>query len=55
MAEVGVILKLPKDIHARLKGVCAKQDRSMQKVILSLIEGWVENGAQAPSAIWVSS
>ena len=48
MAEVGVVLKVPQATHARLKEACAKHDRSMQKVLLSLIEGWVANGAPDP-------
>ncbi len=48
MAEVGVVLKVPQSTHARFKEACAKHDRSMQKVLLSLIEGWVASGAQDP-------
>ena len=50
MAEVGVVLKLPQATHARFKEACAKHDRSMQKVLLGLIEGWVANGAPDPSS-----
>lgn len=50
MAEVGVVLKVPQATHARFKEACAKHDRSMQKVLLSLIEGWVANDAPAPSS-----
>ena len=50
VAEVGVVLKLPQPTHTRLKEACAKHDRSMQKVLLSLIEGWVANGAPDPSS-----
>ena len=49
MAEVGVVLKVPQVTHARFKEACAKHDRSMQKVLLGLIEGWVANGAPDPS------
>ena len=48
MAEVGVVLKVPQDTHAKLKAACNKHDRSMQKVLLALIEGWVANGAPDP-------
>lgn len=50
MAEVGVVLKVPQPTHTRFKEACAKHDRSMQKVLLSLIEGWVANGAPDPGA-----
>lgn len=50
MAEVGVVLKVPQPTHTRFKDACAKHDRSMQKVLLSLIEGWVANGAPDPGA-----
>jgi hypothetical protein len=50
MAEVGVVLKVPQSTHTRFKEACAKHDRSMQKVLLSLIEGWVANGAPDPSS-----
>jgi hypothetical protein len=50
VAEVGVVLKVPQPTHTRFKEACAKHDRSMQKVLLSLIEGWVANGAPDPSA-----
>lgn len=48
MAEVGVVLKVPQQTHARFKEACAKHDRSMQKILLSLIEGWVADGAPDP-------
>jgi hypothetical protein len=48
VAEVGVVLKVPQPTHTRFKEACAKHDRSMQKVLLSLIEGWVANGAPDP-------
>ena len=50
MAEVGVVLKVPQPTHTRFKEACAKHDRSMQKVLLSLLEGWVANGAPDPSS-----
>jgi len=49
MADVGVVLRVPEVTHAKLKAACAKHDRSMQKVLVSLIEGWVANGAPEPS------
>lgn len=48
MAEVGVVLKVPQGTHTKLKAACNKHDRSMQKVLLALIEGWVANGAPDP-------
>jgi hypothetical protein len=44
------VLKVPQPTHTRFKEACAKHDRSMQKVLLSLIEGWVANGAPDPSS-----
>ena len=49
MADVGVVLRVPEVTHAKLKAGCAKHDRSMQKVLVALIEGWVANGAPDPS------
>lgn len=49
MGDVGVVLKVPHATHARFKEACAKHDRSMQKVLLGLIEGWVAHGAPDPS------
>lgn len=48
MADVGVVLKVPQDLHAQLRQACAKHDRSMQKVLLSLIDGWLASGAPDP-------
>jgi hypothetical protein len=48
MPDVGVVLKVPEDIHGKLKRECSKHDRSMQKVVLCLIEGWMANGAPDP-------
>jgi hypothetical protein len=47
--DIGVVLRVPQEIHARFKAGCAKHDRSMQKVLVTLIEGWVANGAPEPS------
>ena len=49
MSEIGVVLRVPQGTHAKLKAGCAKNDRSMQKVLVALIEGWVANGAPDPS------
>jgi hypothetical protein len=48
MPDVGVVLKVPEEIHAKLRRACSKHDRSMQKVLLCLIEGWMANGAPDP-------
>lgn len=48
MADVGVVLKVPEATHTRLKRACQKHERSMQKVVLALIEGWVANGSPDP-------
>lgn len=48
MPDIGVVLKVPEDTHTKLKRACSKHDRSMQKVLLALIEGWVANGSPDP-------
>lgn len=48
MSDVGVVLKVPEATHIRLKRACQKHERSMQKVLLALIEGWVANGSPDP-------
>lgn len=49
MSEIGVVLRVPQGTHAKFKVGCAKNDRSMQKVLLALIEGWVANGTPDPT------
>ena len=49
MKDVGVVLRVPEEIHSKLKSACAKHDRSMQKVVVTLIEGWVANGSPEPN------
>lgn len=49
MSEIGVVLRVPQGTHAKFKVGCAKNDRSMQKVLLALIEGWVANGSPDPT------
>ena len=48
MNDVGVVLKLPRGLHAKVKKACQKQDRSMQKMLVKLISNWVEEGAVNP-------
>lgn len=48
MNDVGVVLKVPQGLHAQLRQACAKHDRSMQKVLVSLIDGWLASGAPDP-------
>lgn len=50
MSEVGLVLRVPEETHRKLKSACARHDRSMQKVVLALIEGWVANGSPDPSS-----
>ena len=49
MSDIGVVLRVPQGTHAKFKVGCAKNDRSMQKVLLALIEGWVANGSPDPT------
>ncbi len=49
MPDVGLVLKVPQETHAKLKRACVKNDRSMQKVVLALIEGWIACGSPDPS------
>ncbi len=50
MSDVGVVLRVPQDLHGQLKQACAKHDRSMQKVVIALIESWLANGAPDPGS-----
>ena len=50
MSDIGVVLRVPQGTHAKFKVGCAKNDRSMQKVLLALIEGWVANGSPDPAS-----
>lgn len=48
MSEIGVLVKVPAELHAEFKRASARHQRSMQKVMLALLEGWLENGAPDP-------
>lgn len=50
MNDIGVVLRVPGGTHSKLKNACAKHDRSMQKIVLSLIEDWIANGSPDPHA-----
>jgi hypothetical protein len=49
VSDIGIVLRVPLGTHAKFKVGCAKNDRSMQKVLLALIEGWIENGSPDPA------
>ena len=48
MAEIGVLVKVPEELHSQLKRASARHQRSMQKVVLALLEGWIAHGAPDP-------
>lgn len=48
MSEIGIVVKVPAEIHSRLKEACQKNKRSMAKVVEALIESWLRNGAPDP-------
>lgn len=48
MSEIGVLVKVPAELHAELKRASLRHKRSMQKVVLALLEGWIERGAPDP-------
>jgi hypothetical protein len=48
MSEIGVLVKVPAELHSELKRASTRHQRSMQKVMLALLEGWIENGAPDP-------
>ena len=48
MADIGVLVKVSAETHVQLKKACGKHQRSIQKVMLALLEGWLANGAPDP-------
>ena len=48
MSEIGVLVKVPEELHGKFKRASARHQRSMQKVMVALLEGWIENGAPDP-------
>jgi len=48
MSEIGVLVKVPEELHSKFKRASARHQRSMQKVMVALLEGWIENGAPDP-------
>lgn len=48
MNDIGVLVKVPAELHAELKLASLRHKRSMQKVVLALLEGWIERGAPDP-------
>jgi len=48
MSEVGIVVKVSPEIHSQLKDACQQNKRSMARVVVALIEGWLENGAPDP-------
>ena len=48
MADIGVLVKVSAETHVQLKKACGKHQRSIQKVMLALLEGWLENGSPDP-------
>jgi len=48
MSEIGVLVKVPAELHSAFKRASAQHQRSMQKVLVALLEGWINNGAPDP-------
>ena len=48
MSDIGVLVKVPAELHNALKRASAQHQRSMQKVMVALLEGWIESGAPDP-------
>ena len=48
MSEIGVLVKVPAELHSAFKRASAQHQRSMQKVMVALLEGWIESGAPDP-------
>ena len=48
MSESGVLVKVPTELHSALKRASTQHQRSMQKVMVALLEGWIDNGAPDP-------
>ena len=48
--DIGVVLRLPKELHVEFKAASRKHERSMQKVALFLIRAWLSDGSPEPSA-----
>ena len=48
MADIGVLVKVSAETHVQLKKACGKHQRSIQKVMLALLEGWLASGAPDP-------
>jgi len=48
MSEIGILVKVPAELHAQLKQASLRHKRSMQKVVLALLEGWIEQGTPDP-------
>ena len=48
MAAKSVLLKLSPEVHAQVLAASSRHQRSMQKLLVALIEGWLAQGAQDP-------
>ena len=48
MAGKSVLLKLSPEAHAQVLAVSERHQRSMQKLLVALIEGWLAQGAPDP-------
>ena len=48
MSEIGVLVKVPAELHSAFKRASGQHQRSMQKVMVALLEGWIESGAPDP-------
>ena len=48
MTVKSVLLKLPPEVHAQVLEASDRHQRSMQKLLVALIEGWLAQGAPDP-------
>ena len=48
MAAKSVLLKLSPEVHAQVLAASSRHQRSMQKLLVALIESWLAQGAQDP-------
>jgi hypothetical protein len=48
MLDASIMVRVSTETHNQLKEACQQNKRSMQSVVVALIEGWLENGAPEP-------
>jgi len=48
MLDAAIMVRVSTETHNQLKEACQQNKRSMQSVVVALVEGWLENGAPEP-------